>query len=90
MDFMGVNAQYITEAQAFKKSWECAGSDGSVSPQLAKAWIEELHIHPERVQHYADALLKYKAGHIKKLDPADFKEAVVVPIRTKVAGLNKG
>ena len=67
-------------ARNFKAGWDAAGRDGAVSAELSKHLVEQLGIHPERVQHYMDALMKHRGGRGPEPDPKDFKSPVVASL----------
>lgn len=73
-------------SEIFKAGWDQAGREGAVSPELAKAWVDDLGIHPDRVQQFADAQWQHVAGKGDKPDPKDFGTPVVAPIRGKDKG----
>lgn len=68
-------------AKSFKSGWDQKGKEGAVLPELAKAWVDNLGIHPDRVQNYADALLAYAGGKGEKPKPEEFKEAVILSLK---------
>lgn len=68
-------------AQSIKAGWDHAGRDGFVSPELAKAWTEQLGIHPDRVQDYAIAQQAHIVGRGDAPDPENFKQPKIVPFR---------
>ncbi len=63
-----------------KKGWEQARRDGVVSPELAKALVEQ-GVHPERVEHYMEALMTSRKGKGQAPKIEDFAEPVVIPFK---------
>lgn len=68
-------------AKAVKAGWDRAGREGFVSPELSKVWVEELGIHPDRVQDYAIAQQQHLVGRGEKPDPENFKDAKIIPLK---------
>lgn len=60
-------------AVAFKEGWDRAGRQGTVTPELAAAWMESYGIDMTRVQSFADAQWAHMTGKGPKPHPADFR-----------------
>lgn len=81
---LGDETSVRATAGEFKTGWDAAGRDGAVTPELTKA-LEEIGVHPERAQHYMDALMASKrpGSGIPNPDPKDYATPVVTPIGGK-------